>query len=82
MSDLSNNPLVNRRVAAALRRLGVSIEIDEEKKVTARFPEGVEFAASSKIFRKLAELGVRDYDASTLNISTCSGTVVVKFTLS
>jgi hypothetical protein len=82
MSDLSNNPLVNQRVAAALRRLGVSIEIDEDKKVTARLPERVEFAASSKIFLKLAELGVRDYDASTLNISTCSGTVVVKFTLS
>lgn len=82
MSDLSNNPHVNQRVAAALRRLGVTIEIDEEKKVTARLPEGVEFAASSKIFLKLAQLGVRDYDASTLNISTCSGTVVVKFTLS
>lgn len=82
MSDLSNNPLVNQRVAAALRRLGVSIEIDEDKKVTARLPERVEFAASSKIFLKLSELGVRDYDASTLNISTCSGTVVVKFTLS
>ena len=82
MSDLSNNPLVNQRVAAALRRLGVSIEIDEEKKVTARLPERVEFAASSKIFLKLSKLGVRDYDASTLNISTCSGTVVVKFTLS
>jgi len=82
MSDLSNNPLVDQRVAAALRRLGVSIEIDEEKKVTARLPEGVEFAASSKIFLKLSELGVRDYDASTLNISTCSGAVVVRFTLS
>ena len=82
MSNLSNNPLVNQRVAAALRRLGVSIEIDEDKKVTARLTERVEFAASSKIFPKLAELGVRDYDASTLNISTCSGTVVVKFTLS
>ena len=82
MSDLSNNPHINQRVAAALRRLGVTIEIDEEKRVTARLPEGVEFAASSKIFRKLSELGVRDYDASTLNISTCSGAVVVKFTLS
>ena len=82
MSDLSNNPLVNQRVAASLRRLGVSIEIDEDKKVTARLPERVEFAASSKIFLKLAQLGVSDYDASTLNISTCSGTVVVKFTFS
>jgi len=82
MSDLSHNPLVDQRVAAALRRLGVSIEIDEDKKVTARLPERVEFAASSKIFLKLAELGVRDYDTSTLKISTCSGTVVVKFTLS
>lgn len=79
MSDLSNNPHINQRVAAALHRLGVTIEIDEEKKVMARLPEGVEFAASSKIFRKLAGLGVRDYDASTLNISTCA--VVVKFTL-
>jgi hypothetical protein len=82
MSDLSNNPLVNRRAAAALERMGVAVEIACGKDVTARLPERVEFAASSKIFRKLAELGVRDYDASTLNISTCSGTVVVKFTLS
>lgn len=82
MSDLSNNPNINQRVAASLRRLGVTIEIEEEKKVTARLPERVEFAASSKIFLKLANLGVRDYDASTLNISTCSGTVIVKFTLS
>ncbi len=82
MSDLSNNPLVNRRAAAALERMGMTVEIADGKNVTARLPERVEFAASSKIFRKLAELGVRDYDASTLNISTCSGTVVVKFTLS
>lgn len=82
MSDLSNNPLVNRRAAAALERMGVAVEIADGKRVTARLPEGVEFAASSKIFLKLAGLGVRDYDASTLNISTCSGAVVVKFTLS
>lgn len=82
MSDLSNNPLVNQRAAAALERMGVAVEIADGKNVTARLPERVEFATSSKIFRKLAELGVRDYDASTLNISTCSGTVVVKFTLS
>lgn len=81
MSDLSTNPHVNRRVASALQRMGVTIEIAEEKKVTARLPERVEFAASSKIFLKLAKLGVRDYDTSTLNINTCSGTVIVTFTL-
>jgi hypothetical protein len=81
MSDLSTNPHVNQRVAAALERLGVTVEIADEKKVTARLPRRVEFAASSKIFLKLAKLGLNDYDTSTLKIDTCSGTVIVTFTL-
>ena len=81
MSDLSTNPHVNQRVAAALQRMGVTIEIADGKRVTARLPERVEFDASSKIFLKLAKLGVNAYDTSTLNINTCSGTVVVNFTL-
>ena len=81
MPDLSNNPLVNPSVAAALERMGVTVEIAGGKNVTARLPERVEFDASSKIFLKLAKLGVNAYDTSTLNISTCSGTVIVNFTL-
>ncbi|HEU4595232.1 MAG TPA: hypothetical protein VFS10_08830 [Pyrinomonadaceae bacterium] len=81
MSDLSNNPLVNRRAAAALERMGVTVDITDGKNVTARLPERVEFAASSKIFLKLAQLGLNDYDTSTLKIDTCSGTVIVTFTL-
>lgn len=81
MCDLSNNPHINQRVASALRRMGVTIETADGKKVTARLPERVEFDASSKIFLKLAKLGVNAYDTSTLNISTCSGTVIVTFTL-
>ena len=50
MSDLSTNPHVNQRVAAALQRMGVTIEIADGKCVTARLPERVEFDASSKIF--------------------------------
>jgi hypothetical protein len=81
MSDLSTNPLVDRRVVSALERLGVTLEIADGKKVTARLPENVEFDASSKIFLKLSKLGVNDYDTRTLNISTCSGVVTVTFTL-
>jgi hypothetical protein len=81
MPDLSNNPLVNPSVVAALERMGVTVEIAGGKNVSARLPEGVEFAASSKIFLKLAKLGLNDYDTSTLKIDTCSGTVIVTFTL-
>ncbi len=81
MSDLSTNPLVDRRVVSALESLGVTLEIADMKKVTARLPENVEFDASSKIFLKLSKLGVNDYDTRTLNISTCSGVVTVTFTL-
>lgn len=81
MSDLSNDPLVNRSAAAALERMGVAVEIAGGKNVTARLPERVECGASSRIFLKLAQLGAGGYDARPLKISTCSGVVIVTFTL-